>query len=99
MLSGLLPLLEPIHVQVNMDSLAGKRVGIDGFVWIHKGAVGNALDLALGNSIEPKNKSYVSYCLKQAKELIRLNVKPILVFDGGTLPSKGSSRNVTDFLY
>jgi exonuclease-1 len=40
-----------------------------------------------------KTKSYVSYCLKQAKELRRHGIIPILIFDGGSLPSKAHTNN------
>lgn len=88
-IQGLLPLLSPIHVSIELSKLAGKRVGVDAFVWLHRGSIGCALELVLDKPL--KHASYVSYCLKQARELSRHGIIPVLVFDGGSLPSKGSA--------
>jgi len=48
-ISGLLPLLKSIQVNTHIKQYAGKIVGIDAYVWLHKGAFACAWDLALGN--------------------------------------------------
>jgi exonuclease 1 len=48
-ISGLLPLLKSIQVTTHVKQYAGKVVGVDGYVWLHKGAFSCAWDLALGN--------------------------------------------------
>lgn len=40
-----------------------------------------------------KTKSYVSYCLKQARELKKYGIIPVLIFDGGSLPSKAHTND------
>jgi exonuclease 1 len=48
-ISGLLPLLKSIQTNTHIRHYAGKIVGVDGYVWLHRGAFACAWDLALGN--------------------------------------------------
>ena len=47
-ISGLLPALKPIHKTKRLDEFQGKRIAVDGYVWLHKGVYSCATDLALG---------------------------------------------------
>ncbi|XP_069787054.1 exonuclease 1 isoform X2 [Narcine bancroftii] len=71
---------EPIHIK----KYKGQIVALDMYCWLHKGAFACADKLAKG---EPTDQ-YVSYCLKFVEMLDSFGVKPVLVFDGCTLPSK-----------
>ncbi|GAA5826340.1 hypothetical protein JCM3770_000129, partial [Rhodotorula araucariae] len=53
-------------------------------VWLHRGAYGCAEDLAMGR---PTLK-YVNYAMHRVRMLKHYGVTPVLVFDGGLLPSK-----------
>jgi len=48
-ITGLLPLLKSIQEPADVSCLKGQTVGIDAYVWLHKGAFGCAQDLCLGN--------------------------------------------------
>lgn len=48
-IQGLLPLLRSIQVTTHIKEYAGKVVGVDAYVWLHRGAFACAYDLALGN--------------------------------------------------
>ncbi|KAM5300946.1 exonuclease 1 isoform 2-T2 [Glossophaga mutica] len=71
---------EPIHVR----KYKGQAVAVDTYCWLHKGAIACAEKLAKG---EPTDK-YVGFCMKFVNMLLCHGIKPILVFDGCTLPSK-----------
>ncbi|XP_032245241.1 exonuclease 1 [Phoca vitulina] len=71
---------EPIHVR----KYKGQVVAVDTYCWLHKGAIACAEKLARG---EPTDK-YVGFCMKFVNMLLSHGIKPILVFDGCTLPSK-----------
>ncbi|XP_045672350.1 exonuclease 1 [Phyllostomus hastatus] len=71
---------EPIHVR----KYKGQAVAVDTYCWLHKGAIPCAEKLAKG---EPTDK-YVGFCMKFVNMLLCHGIKPILVFDGCTLPSK-----------
>lgn len=71
---------EPIHVR----KYKGQVVAVDTYCWLHKGAIACAEKLAKG---EPTDK-YVGFCMKFVNMLLTHGIKPILVFDGCTLPSK-----------
>src|SRR5579859_2885677 len=47
-ISGLLPLLKSIQVNTHIKHYAGKVVGVDAYVWLHKGAFSCTWDLAMG---------------------------------------------------
>ncbi|XP_075411387.1 exonuclease 1 isoform X2 [Tenrec ecaudatus] len=71
---------EPIHVR----KYKGEVVAVDTYCWLHKGAIACAEKLVKG---EPTDK-YVGFCMKFVNMLLSHGVKPVLVFDGCTLPSK-----------
>ncbi|NXX18688.1 EXO1 Exonuclease, partial [Podargus strigoides] len=71
---------EPAHVK----RYRGQAVAVDTYCWLHKGAYACAEKLARG---EPTDL-YVAFCMKLVEMLLSFGIKPILVFDGCTLPSK-----------
>ncbi|NXW68686.1 EXO1 Exonuclease, partial [Hirundo rustica] len=71
---------EPSHVK----KYKGLAVAVDTYCWLHKGAYACAEKLARG---EPTDL-YVAFCMKLVHMLLSFGIKPILVFDGCTLPSK-----------
>ncbi|NWW41686.1 EXO1 Exonuclease, partial [Panurus biarmicus] len=71
---------EPSHVK----KYKGLTVAVDTYCWLHKGAYACAEKLARG---EPTD-FYVAFCMKLVQMLLSFGIKPILVFDGCTLPSK-----------
>lgn len=71
---------EPIHVR----KYKGQVVAVDTYCWLHKGAIACAEKLARG---EPTDK-YVGFCMKFVNMLLSHGIKPVLIFDGCTLPSK-----------
>ncbi|GAA5981827.1 hypothetical protein JCM10908_004624 [Rhodotorula pacifica] len=83
-IGGLLPLLKEVQKACHVKDWAGKRVAVDSYVWLHRGAYGCAEDLALGR---PTTK-YVNYAMHRARMLKFYGVTPVMVFDGGLLPSK-----------
>ncbi|WFD35309.1 hypothetical protein MCUN1_002160 [Malassezia cuniculi] len=79
-ISGLLPLLREIHAPTHVDQYRGRTLGVDAYVWLHKGAYSCATDLALGK----ESTRYAS----TNRMLQHYGVRPYVVFDGGYLPSK-----------
>ncbi|KAL8234230.1 hypothetical protein R6Q59_020330 [Mikania micrantha] len=77
------PYVEPIHIK----KYANKRVGIDAYSWLHKGAYSCSMELCL-NMEGDKKFQYINYCLHRINMLRHYNVTPVLVFDGGNIPCK-----------
>ncbi|KAJ9523929.1 hypothetical protein QJQ45_022403, partial [Haematococcus lacustris] len=48
-ITGLLPILEPITRERHLRSYRGKRVAVDAYAWLYKGAYACSKDLFLGN--------------------------------------------------
>jgi exonuclease-1 len=46
--AGLLPLLKSIHRPTELKKYAGETFGVDGYGWLHRGAVACAIELAQG---------------------------------------------------
>jgi exonuclease 1 len=44
-ITGLLPLLKPIHNYAHLRDFTGKRFAVDGYVWLHRAAYSCAADL------------------------------------------------------
>ncbi|KAJ1654244.1 Rad2 nuclease [Dispira simplex] len=83
-IAGLLPALKSIQTNIHVRELAGCTVAVDAYVWLHQGAFGCATELCLK---KPTDK-LVKYCMNMVNMLRHHNIKLIVVFDGGPLPSK-----------
>jgi len=87
-IQGLLPVLRPISEAIHIKLFARKRVGIDGYSWLHKGAFGCALELCTG---VPTSR-YLDYFIERIKMLLYYDVVPVVVFDGARLPMKSETE-------
>ena len=47
-IQGLIPFLKDIHEKISISEYAGKRVAIDAYCWLHRGAYACAFQLAQG---------------------------------------------------
>jgi exonuclease-1 len=74
--------------QVSLCRFSGERVAVDGNVWVHKGTYCCALDLASGRP----SFGYAHYCRSLTRLLLENGVRPVVVFDGHSLPAKGPER-------
>lgn len=83
-ISGLLPLLEEVSVHGHISEFKGKKLAVDGYVWLHRGAFGCAEDLVKGK----KSTKFVEYAMYRVRFLRHHGIEPFLVFDGGPLPAK-----------
>ncbi|XP_051470534.1 exonuclease 1 [Apus apus] len=83
-IQGLLQFIKEAAEPTHVKKYKGQTVAVDTYCWLHKGAYACAEKLARG---EPTNL-YVAFCMKLVDMLLSFGIKPILVFDGCTLPSK-----------
>ncbi|KAI3443303.1 uncharacterized protein J3R85_000234 [Psidium guajava] len=82
------PYSEPIHIK----KFAGKRVGIDAYSWLHKGAYSCSMELCL-NIDGAKKLQYLSYFVHRINLLRHYEVTPVVVFDGGSIPCKAATED------
>ncbi|KDN52223.1 hypothetical protein K437DRAFT_293160 [Tilletiaria anomala UBC 951] len=85
---GLLPLLKDIQTHRHIADYKGLTLGIDSYVWLHKGAYGCAKELVLGE----KTDKYIKYAIARLRMLQHYGIKPYVVFDGDRLPSKAGTE-------
>ncbi|NXX80907.1 EXO1 Exonuclease, partial [Urocolius indicus] len=83
-IQGLLQFIKEAAEPAHVKKYKGQAVAVDAYCWLHKGAYACAEKLARG---EPTD-FYVAFCMKLVDMLLSFGIKPILVFDGCTLPSK-----------
>ncbi|KAK0673616.1 PIN domain-like protein [Cercophora samala] len=88
-IQGLFPLLKSIHRTTELKKYAGETFGIDGYGWLHRGAIACAIELAQG---KPTRK-YVDFAMHRVKMFKYYGVTPYLVFDGDFLPSKAKTED------
>ena len=83
-ISNLLKILESIQTSRHLSYYKGKRVAVDGYCWLHKSIY------LLSEQIfhNPHSKRYLKYLNKRVEQLLRFNIKPIIVFDGDKLQMK-----------
>ncbi|KAJ1037206.1 hypothetical protein NDA14_005283 [Ustilago hordei] len=60
-IQGLLPLLKDASLPIHISSYSGRTLGIDTYVWLHRGAYGCAREIVLGDP----NPRYISYALSR----------------------------------
>ncbi|KAI0468151.1 hypothetical protein F4859DRAFT_216067 [Xylaria cf. heliscus] len=87
-IQGLLPLLKSIHRPTELKKYTGEIFGVDGYGWLHRGAIACAIDLAQG---KPTQK-YVDFAMNRVRMVKHFGVTPYLVFDGDFLPSKAATE-------
>jgi len=91
-IAGLLPLLEKALRDVNVSILRGKRVAVDGYCWLHRGANSCAEELCLGNAAN--TTKYLQYVNAMLDLLDSVGAVPTVVLDGGYLPAKANQEEV-----
>ncbi|UZJ57264.1 hypothetical protein CBS101457_006584 [Exobasidium rhododendri] len=88
-ISGLLPLLKDAQEDIHISKYKGKVLGVDAYVWLHRGAYGCAQQLALGQ----ETTRYVNFAMNKVNMLKYHGVTPYIVFDGGPLPAKAKTED------
>ncbi|XP_022137457.1 exonuclease 1 [Momordica charantia] len=81
------PYIQPIHIK----KYAGKRVGIDAYSWLHKGAYSCSMEICL-NSDSDRKLRYLDYCMHRINLLRHYKIVPVVVFDGGNVPCKAATE-------
>ncbi|KAF3763779.1 hypothetical protein M406DRAFT_95328 [Cryphonectria parasitica EP155] len=87
--SGLLPLLKSIQRPTEIKKFSGEVLGVDAYGWLHRGAVGCAIDLAQ----DKPTRKYVDFAMHRVRMVKHFGVTPYLVFDGDFLPSKARTES------
>jgi exonuclease 1 len=80
--------LKSIHRATEIKKYDGNTLGIDGYGWLHRGAVACAIELAQG---KPTRK-YVDFVMHRVRLFKHFRVTPYFVFDGDYLPSKAGTE-------
>lgn len=83
-INGLLPLARDAIKNVHISDFAGKRIAVDGFVWLHRGCLSCAKELAKNQH----TTKYIAYFMQQVQLLLNNGIQPLIVFDGCDLPAK-----------
>ncbi|CAI5483774.1 unnamed protein product [Closterium sp. Yama58-4] len=88
-ISGLLPLLKSVTRRTHIREYAGRRVAIDTYSWLHRASYSCSQELCQGTPCT----RHIQYCMNKVKLLRDNGVIPVLVFDGGKLPSKSQQES------
>ena len=83
-INNLLKTLESIQVSRHLNYYKGKRIAVDGYCWLHK-SIYLLTEQILTNS---QSKTYLRYLNKRVEQLLKFDIKPIIVFDGDKLQMK-----------
>ncbi|KAL8488061.1 hypothetical protein ACS0TY_024369 [Phlomoides rotata] len=82
------PYVEPVHIK----KYAGKRVGIDAYSWLHKGAYSCNMELCLDMEGDKKYQ-FLRYFMHRINMLKHYKITPVVVFDGGNTPCKAATED------
>lgn len=83
-INGLLPLVRDAIKNSHISEFTGKKVAVDGFVWLHRGCLSCAKELAKNEH----TTKYITYFMQQVQLLLNHGIRPLIVFDGCDLPAK-----------
>ena len=83
-INNLLKTLESIQVSRHLNYYKGMRIAVDGYCWLHK-SIYLLTEQILTNS---QSKTYLRYLNKRVEQLLKFDIKPIIVFDGDKLQMK-----------
>ncbi|KAK8890262.1 hypothetical protein M9Y10_035034 [Tritrichomonas musculus] len=87
---NLLPLVSPIsNKNIHISTFKGKKVAIDGYVWLHRLSYRNAKEIVEN----PGSSCIVPFLMNRIKHLTENGLIPVVVFDGQPLPQKASTSN------
>ncbi|XP_022884887.1 exonuclease 1 isoform X2 [Olea europaea var. sylvestris] len=90
-INNLLKFMKPYVESVHIKKYAGKRVGIDAYSWLHKGAYSCSMELCL-NMEGDKKFQYLNYFTHRINLLRHHKITPVVVFDGGNIPCKAATE-------
>lgn len=85
---GLLPFLKPFVKKISIEDFKGKTLGVDAMCWMHKGAFACSQELVQGIDTD----RFIFFFLKMCEVLRSSDIKPVIVFDGASLPAKAAEN-------
>ncbi|KAI5169835.1 exonuclease 1 [Pancytospora epiphaga] len=85
-ITGLLPIVRPIMKKKHISCYNGRRVGVDGHVWLH--GVAGMGQVAIELFYKGETDKHVPLLVKKAQTLASYGIIPIFVFDGDPSVSK-----------
>ncbi|KAL8159301.1 hypothetical protein V2J09_000838 [Rumex salicifolius] len=91
-IKDLLRFMKPYTEAVHIEKYGGKRVGIDAYSWLHKGAYSCSMEICLDSDSDAKYK-YIRYFMHRIDMLRHYNVVPVVVFDGGNVACKAATED------
>ena len=81
--------LERCSSKTSLATLRGQVVGVDAMCWLHRGSIASAWELLTGRDTD----KFLRFFVKMLVLCNMCGVKPIIVFDGASLPAKAKEEN------
>ncbi|KAL1541746.1 exonuclease 1 isoform X1 [Salvia divinorum] len=91
-INNLLKFMKPYVESVHIKKYAGKRVGIDAYSWLHKGAYSCSMEVCLDMEGDKKTR-FLQYFMHRIGMLRHYKITPVVVFDGGSIPCKAATED------
>ncbi|XP_057804937.1 exonuclease 1-like [Salvia miltiorrhiza] len=91
-INNLLKFMKPYVESVHIKKYAGKRVGIDAYSWLHKGAYSCSMEVSLDMEGDKKYQ-FLQYFMHRISMLRHYKITPVVVFDGGSIPCKAATED------
>ena len=80
--------LERCSSRSNLSGLRGQVVGVDAMCWLHRGSIASAWELLTGRDTD----KFLRFFVKMLVLCNMCGVKPVIVFDGASLPAKAKEE-------
>ncbi|XP_031487845.1 uncharacterized protein LOC116255895 [Nymphaea colorata] len=82
------PFIHPVHIQ----KYKGKRVGIDAYSWLHKGAYACSMEICMNQTWGESRAPFIQYFMHRINLLRHHKIVPVVIFDGGCIPCKSATE-------
>jgi exonuclease-1 len=83
-IQGMHQYIRPYTRPAHLSTLAGRRVGCDGFAWLHRGAISCAQEMhtkAPGRrwwELQRRPPPYITFCMKRVRMMVAEGITPVV---------------------
>ncbi|CAN6444547.1 unnamed protein product [Victoria cruziana] len=82
------PFIHPVHI----NKYKGRRVGIDAYSWLHKGAYACSMEICMNQHRGDARAPFIQYFMHRINLLRHHGIVPVVIFDGGCMPCKSATE-------
>jgi exonuclease-1 len=92
-IGDLLVILRHLFKEKQLSDFKDKRIGIDGYCWLHKAVYCDNMDLAFNEN----STGFIYFIKNKLNKMIKAGCIPVMIFDGDKLPIKNAEESEREY--